>query len=381
MTLAWCPKSTNLLVSNNLTRKALSLRLLLLLPPPQDKMPPFPVDNTIGALLVSSLIGFYSCGIVAVQAARYFTTWNADRWEFKVVVWISLVLTFCNMAIWPSWFLHWGVAHAGDPAVMVHVHFAFPVALILVGLSASTVHFFFAWRLKVLGGPKLHSWILPMFVVTMSTAQLLAMLITTVRESSNALMANLPAIYPAGKIWCGASISADVTITFGMLYHLIWIPRKAAFDSRFTFRRIAIRAIENNIVSLFLQIFLTIMLTRGPGLFFTCVDTTMAPAYTLALLLSLNSRNPQNLGAYSWHDIQPSDPSPRKPKRIRRSSNPGSEGVFVTVQEERRVDICEGSQIWKNPLPVRADPVNIRFNEVSTPSSSSKGGSLEVQTV
>ncbi|KAM0753967.1 hypothetical protein T439DRAFT_353714 [Meredithblackwellia eburnea MCA 4105] len=244
---------------------------------------------------------FFATGVVMVQASHYYLKYDSDRLIIRWTLALGLACTGGNSITWPYWIYNVAVKRFGDPSGLETIPFSFPAALVFVGFNASFVHVFYAWRMKVIGGSALSSWILPVVVCVCSMVQLLTMIITAHNLIKHPEVTYLPKIFTACYIWAESAISSDTLITFGMMYLLIWRTRDAGVNesAKLTFRKIVLLSVQNNVLSLILQIFLTVMLTRGPGYWYSVVDATMCPAYTGSLLFALNSRSTIRSNAFS----------------------------------------------------------------------------------
>ncbi|KAL8278898.1 hypothetical protein RQP46_008769 [Phenoliferia psychrophenolica] len=101
-------------------------------------------------------------------------------------------------------------------------------------------------------------------------------------------------IFPRSYAWIVPLIAADVFISIGMMYYLVYVPRRGAIahqNSSNKFMAIARRSIETNLITLVIQVvFVVIMLTGAGGLWFMLLDKITVKSYLFALLTSLNAR-------------------------------------------------------------------------------------------
>ncbi|KAL8276946.1 hypothetical protein RQP46_010674 [Phenoliferia psychrophenolica] len=242
-------------------------------------------DNTLGALLISTLIGFFCTGIVLAQAYTYFARWGSDRLFIKTAVWSSVALTLVNQACWPTWIYSWAVTNFGNPAAMTNIPWAFPAALIFVygHLLVEGLARFYSWRLKKLGGlSKTPGHFLSLFAACHCTG---------------------------GYIW------------------------------------------------------------------YTVVDTTMCPAYTFSLLVSLNSRHQEDFSGSSG-GLESRHFTSRGPNKRTDGFAPAG-GISVSVQQE--VFSEDHDRGW-NADSHRNPVVSIRFD--GTPSElGEKGNDIELGRV
>lgn len=312
-------------------------------------------DDTLGALLVSTMIGYFALGILLSAGVHYFTTYPKDPLWFKATVtWVLLIAIMNAGCVYPTWIYDWAVTHYGDLSVQAVIPSAFIVSTLSIAIVVLTVHGFFSWRIWVLNGSDLsvHSLTIPVAIMTLSLAQFASLFRVVIGMIKDRSLADFPKIYKFGIIWGALSCVADLLVTFTLMYKLIYKQRKSpvASTSQHIFRKITYQAVENNLLSLIIQIIVVVLLAINKGFWFSIADGSAVQIYAYSLLASLNSRTRRSDASSDdqWNSSNGND-------RTKRAGF-GTQGV--TVDQERRI---QGLEEWRTGGPLGSQ-VNVRFD-------------------
>ncbi|KAE9407780.1 hypothetical protein BT96DRAFT_1014004 [Gymnopus androsaceus JB14] len=260
------------------------------------------INLALGGVVVSNYLSYLTMGIVLSATWTYFSEFPDDKWWFKTLVVLCVSICIVDTVGTGIWTYDWAVTNYGNPAALAFMHWAIPAEGFFLSTCAFIVQLFYAWRLWIVSMK--NNWILPLVVGCLSTlgwcigCWQLHILTTHDRISDFTLLQ--PVIY----IWLGGSVGADVLITSSMIYYLdLRFRISPEFPSgvsanRFLHRRLRkliVRTVECNLLSLFAQVIAVGLFNRSSvGFYFCITNMTIAKVYTFSLLVSLNSRRLDN---------------------------------------------------------------------------------------
>ncbi|KAK2459929.1 hypothetical protein APHAL10511_008058 [Amanita phalloides] len=110
-----------------------------------------PLSDTMGVMLIITLVSAVLHGITVAQAHRYFTLYSNDILYLKVLVTVLVVVdaTHLSMAIYTVY--HYLIRNFYNPAMIGHFVWSVTVEAICTSLNSSIVQFLYAlwvWRLS-----------------------------------------------------------------------------------------------------------------------------------------------------------------------------------------------------------------------------------------
>ncbi|KAE9397294.1 hypothetical protein BT96DRAFT_1020890 [Gymnopus androsaceus JB14] len=224
-----------------------------------------------------------------------------DRWWFKALVILCVSMCISDTVGTGILTYDWTVTNYANPAALASMHWAIPAEGFFLATCAFSVQLFYAWRLWIMSMKK--NQILPVIIGCLSVVGWcmgcwqVHVLTTYDRISDFTLLQ--PVIY----IWLGASVGADVLITGSMIYYLdpglrfrIELHKnQASYRAPQSFRRLILRTVECNLLSLLAQTTAIGMFNRSSvGFYFFIANMILAKVYTFSLLVSLNCRHSDN---------------------------------------------------------------------------------------
>jgi len=110
-----------------------------------------PVDGTLGALLIATILSSIVYGITLLQVYSYYNSHSSrDRWPLKSFVAFLTLVDSVNVAFVSHASYHLGVTNFGDYLAFLNLPWSFPaIALSAVVLEVSVQHFY-AYRIYIL---------------------------------------------------------------------------------------------------------------------------------------------------------------------------------------------------------------------------------------
>ncbi|KAE9393621.1 hypothetical protein BT96DRAFT_216048 [Gymnopus androsaceus JB14] len=260
------------------------------------------IDLSVGAIVVSNYLSYLTMGIVLSATWTYFSKFPADRWWFKALVFLCVILCTCDTIATGIWSYDWAVANYANPATLKFIHWATPAEGFLLATCGLTVQLFYAWRLWVMSLKD--NWILPLVVGCLSILGWCIGCWMTHIAATHKLALDLTLLLPVIYIWLGGSLAADVVITGSMIYYLdLRFRMNPEFPSGVSpnwffhrnLHKLILRTVECNLLSLFAQVIIVgLFAYSGVGFYFYITEMTLAKIYTFSLLVSLNCRHSNN---------------------------------------------------------------------------------------
>ncbi|KAE9394851.1 hypothetical protein BT96DRAFT_177905 [Gymnopus androsaceus JB14] len=258
------------------------------------------INISLGGVVISNYLSYLTMGVVLSSTWTYFSKFPTDRWWFKAVVILCVSLCIGDTVADGIWVYDWAVANYANPAALAF-HWALPAEPFLSSTCALIVQLFYAWRLWVMSMRM--NWILPIAVGSLSILGwcMIFRIVVSVAMAPNLMQSEFAFLLPECYVWLGASAGADVLITSSMIYYLDLRFRVESQQNKISylaprrFRRIIVRTLECNLLSLLAQAIVIGLLSQiSVGLYFLIPEKTLAKVYTFSLLLYLNSRPTDN---------------------------------------------------------------------------------------
>lgn len=105
-----------------------------------------PLDTTLGAILIGSIVSMFFFGIVTLQAHQYFTSFPDDRWRMKALVGAVWILELAHTTVVGYTTYHTTITLYGEPQRVARLA-ELGIIIIIGGLITLCTQSFFALRL------------------------------------------------------------------------------------------------------------------------------------------------------------------------------------------------------------------------------------------
>lgn len=179
-----------------------------------------PLDNSLGAALIGTMISAIIYGITCLQIHLYYTKYSEnDGRATKFLVGLLWVLDTLHMVLLTIMIYHYTVTNWGDLAVLSRTTWSLEIGIIVVTLVASIVQCFFARRIWYLSEK---NWVLTGAIVFLSMFQLAfgnAFMWHTNRTQFFENAGSKTNEFLMGGYLCG-DIACDIVISVSMCYYL-----------------------------------------------------------------------------------------------------------------------------------------------------------------
>ncbi|KAF9024914.1 hypothetical protein BDZ89DRAFT_1114429 [Hymenopellis radicata] len=253
---------------------------------------PSQIDLALGGIVVSTFFSFLTMGVICTCAFQYFSNFPNDKWVFKVLVSLCMIMSTIDTISTGLWCYDWGVTNYGNPAAMAVTHWAFAAEASLLGTCSLFVQWFYAWRIWMVSMKK--HWWLSAIIVALSTMAWCVVIWMVHIISTHKMVADLHLVLPVVYIWLGGSCGGRYDYMLHGVLLGSTIPKQDGSKAPAIWRAIIVRTVECNALSLVAQT-ITVALFNRPnvGFYFGRVltDMTLSKIYTFSLLVSLNGRH------------------------------------------------------------------------------------------
>ncbi|KAJ3754789.1 hypothetical protein EV360DRAFT_73419 [Lentinula raphanica] len=182
-------------------------------------------------------------------------------------------IVFISHTIWGTLVLNFGVI-----AVVEHVPWSVPLALLTTGLSTSLAQMFFSWRIYTLsGGATKGGKLLIVFL-------LIAIIISTMQLSA-CIAFNV-------KVWLASAVIGDYINGITFVVMMRWERKKTAFpQTKAVLDKIIINFVESGLITATLALAdLIVFLVLPTTTVRVTLEFTLGPLYANVMMANLNSR-------------------------------------------------------------------------------------------
>ncbi|KAE9389456.1 hypothetical protein BT96DRAFT_400030 [Gymnopus androsaceus JB14] len=251
------------------------------------------INILLGGIVVSNYLSYLTMGIVLSAAWTYFSKFPNDTWWFKAIVILCVSMCMGDTVATGILTYDWAVTNYANPSALMFVHWAIVAEPFLLGTCGLSVQLFYAWRIWIMSLRS--NWILPAVIGCFSVFGWCIICWIVHSQATHNLFSELNVLLPS-YLWLGSSVAVDVLITGSMIYYLdLRFRIRPEFPSgvsanRFlhrSFRKLIVRTVECNLLSLFAQAIAVGLFARGSvGYYSDITGMTLAKVYTFSLLVS-----------------------------------------------------------------------------------------------
>ncbi|KAI0789366.1 hypothetical protein C8Q75DRAFT_157264 [Abortiporus biennis] len=246
------------------------------------------VRQTMGAILLGTLISLFLSGAVTIQAILYFRSHSGDRRIFRILVAVVWVLDLLHSAMLCNADWYYFIANFGDLNTTLQIPWQIAITIALTALITFLIHLFFSYRIYLLS--KNIYIIIPILLIT--TFRLSAALVSTVEMirlgTYASYVSHFAWVYTVGL---SASITVDILVTATLCYYLH--KRRTGFASmNDIITSLTISTVENGSLTVVTTLIALIfwLVNHHDSLIFLGLHFTISKSYANAFLATLNLR-------------------------------------------------------------------------------------------
>ncbi|EKM51209.1 uncharacterized protein PHACADRAFT_213079 [Phanerochaete carnosa HHB-10118-sp] len=245
-----------------------------------------PAQDIHGPGLIGAFLNVFLLGIVVTQVFYYFTTYKKDRLWIKAYVAVLAVADLVNSIFDIYWLYVDLIDDFGNSADISVADWRFATDPAMVGIIATLVQLFFAWRLKVLT----NNWWITGLVVLTAIASCCGGLGTAIAIHFVKQYKNFYKFDSIVAVWLASMAVCDTVIAIAMTWRLK--RHKTGFQQTDDVVNKIIRLTVSTgaISAIWAIVDLILFLSVRTGVHLA-LNLPLAKLYTNSLLSSLNSRS------------------------------------------------------------------------------------------
>ncbi|KAL4253441.1 hypothetical protein ABKN59_002070 [Abortiporus biennis] len=246
-------------------------------------LPPAAVAHGPG--LIGTMLNVMLYGIMVAQTVMFFNTYDKDRFFIKTLVVVLFVADTINCVFDIAWIYNILINHFNDLDALATADWVFATDPAMVGIIATIVQLFFAWRVKVLTK---HNWVVLLIFLT-SLCSMLGGIGTAIAISIVPEFIHFQKFEVIVIIWLIGAAICDSSITIALTLYLR--KHKTGFQGTDTLLNKLIRlTVQNGAICAVWAIIDLIVYLASPTGLHLAFNFPLAKLYTNSLMSTLNSR-------------------------------------------------------------------------------------------
>ncbi|KAG7086323.1 hypothetical protein E1B28_002286 [Marasmius oreades] len=177
------------------------------------------VDNTLGAVLVGFAVACTIYGILLSQVFSYFSSYPLDRWVYKFLVLLILVMETSDQALIGHVIYHYGITNFAKPFVLLKgdVTWSFILQQTIGDIVGAIVKSSFTlrvWRFSEC------NWVITVILMSLVFGQLALSLAYTVKAFRLSSVFQAVQLQTLGSVTLGVGVLTDAAIAVALCYFL-----------------------------------------------------------------------------------------------------------------------------------------------------------------
>ncbi|OCH90854.1 hypothetical protein OBBRIDRAFT_564020 [Obba rivulosa] len=297
-----------------------------------------PATIAHGPGLLGVILNVLFYGIMVTQTFLYFNTYRNDRlWMKLYVSGLFLADTVnCVFDIW--WIYDIVINHFGDFSALETGNWVFATDPAMVGIIATGVQLFFAWRIKVLTN---NNWIVGTIVVT-AMGSIFGGIATAAAIHFVPEFIEFQKFQAVVIIWLILAAICDTTITITLTLHLR--RHRTGFASTdYLLDKIIRITVQNGLITALWAIADLITYLSTPTGAHLALNFPLAKLYTNSLLSSLNSRRSGQ--TYAQQTTETSQPGVIQPRDLANLTSRKGDVVPVNFTSTAHAEVLVGVEV------------------------------------
>lgn len=257
-----------------------------------------PVDDTVGAAFIGTVLSAILFGVTCLQVYIYFTDHGKeDRTSLKSLVAALWVIDAVHLALVTHLLYYYTIWNFGDYVALVKVVCSLEVQVGVADLLTIIVQLFFAWRIYILSNNT--NWWLPGLVVICSIGLAVGaigfMVIGFQHDTFSNEWSSLDWSVPG--LVC--ELVGDILITVGTTYYLIRMRSAYKETNRLVYTLIMYTVNTCLLTTVFTVVTLALNATEERQLIYTPFFFVLARLYSFSFMSTLNMRSKIRRGTRS----------------------------------------------------------------------------------
>ncbi|EMD35143.1 hypothetical protein CERSUDRAFT_97065 [Gelatoporia subvermispora B] len=293
-----------------------------------------PATIAHGPGLLGTILNVLFYGIMVTQTFLYYNTYRRDRLWMKLFVAGLFIADTVNSAFDIWWIYDVVINHFGDFSALETGNWVFATDPAMVGIIATSVQLFFAWRIKVLTQ---NNWIVGV-VVFSAMGSIFGGLGTAIAIHYVPEFIEFQKFQAVVIIWLILAAICDTTITISLTIHLRRHRTGFAATDHLLDKIIRI-TVQNGLITALWAIADLITYLATPTGAHLALNFPLAKLYTNSLLSTLNSRRSGE--SYAQKTSETSSPGIIQPRDLTNlASRKGGDVVPVNFNATAHAEVC-----------------------------------------
>jgi len=106
----------------------------------------FPLDNSIGAMMIGVIISAVLHGLCLLQAFYYFTRYKKDAWYLKTLVIVMVIFDATHLCMISHTVYYYTIRNFNDQEALKHIVWTVVIEALFTGVNGAMVQTFYAYR-------------------------------------------------------------------------------------------------------------------------------------------------------------------------------------------------------------------------------------------
>ncbi|KAF9563462.1 hypothetical protein CPC08DRAFT_323859 [Agrocybe pediades] len=249
--------------------------------------PDYPLDNSMGAMMIGVIISAVLHGITLLQAFIYFNSYKKDAWYLKSLVATTVLFDAIHLAMITHGVYHYVVSSYHDPQALLRITWTVLMEALFTGVNAGIVQTFYAFRVFRLSK---HNYVLSggiLFLIIATTGCGFAWVIITMQlETYKQLLQYSPLTITINAL----STTSDVIIAASLCF-LLHRARTGFKRTDTIINRLILFIINTGVLTTCCAVASLICLVASPhSLIYASFYFCIGRLYTNSFLATLNAR-------------------------------------------------------------------------------------------
>jgi len=310
-----------------------------------------PASIALGPSLIGVFLNIFLYGIMVAQCFMYYSKYQKDKLWVQALVLVLLLSDTINCVFDVWWIYDTLITNFGNFDALGRGNWVFATDPAMVGINATIVQLFFAWRVKVLTNK---TWVVSAIVFT-SFGSFIGSFATAAAVHWVPRFQDFQKVQGLVSLWLGSTAACDVAITIALTWHL-QRHKTGVSETDDILNKIIRLTMSNGLVTaLWALANLIAFLASSTGLHLV-FNLPLAKLYTNSLMSSLNAR--AGLRDQTSENANSKSLSAIAARRAEVVSLPTGPEIFVHVESHEMTDAGKSGLGWSDESASRTSMKN-----------------------
>jgi len=247
----------------------------------------FPLDNSIGAMMIGVIISAVLHGVCLLQAFYYFQRYKKDAWFLKALVMVMVTFDATHLCLISHTVYHYSITNFHDEEALKHIIWSVVIEALFTGVNGALVQTFYVYRVWMLSQKNYLLTGLLLFLIVSCAGCGTAWVIISMRMGT---YRNLLRVNPLTITINALSTTIDTLIALSLVY-LLNSARTGFRKSDTMINKLIIFVVNTGILTTICAIASLICLVASPNtLIYASFYFCIGRLYLNSFLATLNAR-------------------------------------------------------------------------------------------